>query len=237
MAKQDLIKQAAIALKCELPSSENWRLGYDIKDGNVYKITDECSAKAICTLDEYRQFVRELWEGAPEGATHFRPNALAKWYKFSESGDCVSVSFFRGFRGGGMGWGRSMSYKRGLVSTSNLIPRPSWLLEEQKTSHVKITGLPNIGEFVEIDDDGSLMYGAGESGEVIAHVENTAVVRMSYSLGCFEARFLRPLRTEQEKEREKIIEMIVDDVKDSINGFDRLRFESIIRAILMRWSD
>ena len=67
-------------------------------------------------------------------------------------------------------------------------------------------GLPPVGMHCEIvDPDGVLMYGQGESGEVIAHVENTAVIRMSYGLGCFEARFLRPIRSEAEGKRDAAV--------------------------------
>lgn len=70
-------------------------------------------------------------------------------------------------------------------------------------------GLPSVGMHCEIvDPDGVLMYGQGESGEVISHVENTAVIRMSYGLGCFEARFLRPLRSEADKKRDAAVEAI-----------------------------
>lgn len=70
-------------------------------------------------------------------------------------------------------------------------------------------GLPPVGMHCEIvDPDGVLMYGQGESGEVIAHVENTAVIRMSYGLGCFEARFLRPASSEADKKRDAAVEAI-----------------------------
>ena len=70
-------------------------------------------------------------------------------------------------------------------------------------------GLPPVGMHCEIvDHDGVLMYGQGESGEVIAHVENTAVIRMSYGLGCFEARFLQPSHSEAERKRNAAIEAI-----------------------------
>lgn len=52
-------------------------------------------------------------------------------------------------------------------------------------------GLPPIGSHVVVHDDGSLVYGQGESGEVLAHVDGCAVVRMSYGLGCFLPRCLR----------------------------------------------
>lgn len=75
-------------------------------------------------------------------------------------------------------------------------------------------GLPPVGMHCKIvDHDGVLMYGQGESGEVIAHVENTAVIRMSYGLGCFEARYLRPIRTEADKKRDAFINAVPDDMR------------------------
>lgn len=72
-------------------------------------------------------------------------------------------------------------------------------------------GLPPVGCFCEITDPyGMLVYGQGESGEVIAHIENTAVIRMSYGLGCFEAGFLRPLRTEAERKRDESLRVIYE---------------------------
>ncbi|MCK7258040.1 hypothetical protein L8O18_06115 [Enterobacter asburiae] len=70
-------------------------------------------------------------------------------------------------------------------------------------------GLPPVGcECEVVDNDGLLRYGHGESGEVIAHIENTAVIRMSYGLGCFNAGFLRPIRSEADKRRDEAIESI-----------------------------
>ncbi|EOW9134642.1 hypothetical protein C5946_01075 [Cronobacter sakazakii] len=67
-------------------------------------------------------------------------------------------------------------------------------------------GLPPVGcECEVVDIDGMLMYGQGESGKVVAHVENTAVIRMSYGLGCFESRFLRPIRSEADKKRAAVV--------------------------------
>lgn len=94
-------------------------------------------------------------------------------------------------------------------------------------------GLPPVGMHCEIvDPDGVLMYGQGESGEVISHVENTAVIRMSYGLGCFEARFLRPLRSEAEMKHEAVLEsicavleMVAQDYKREDEA--RLIYESI----------
>lgn len=74
-------------------------------------------------------------------------------------------------------------------------------------------GLPPVGMHCKIvDHDGVLMYGQGESGEVIAHVENTAVIRMSYGLGCFEARYLRPILTEAERKRDAEVNELLDAI-------------------------
>ena len=50
------------------------------------------------------------------------------------------------------------------------------------------------------------MYGAGEDGEVIAHIENTAVIRMSYGLGCFTAKHLRTPEQIATEERQREID-------------------------------
>lgn len=86
--------------------------------------------------------------------------------------------------------------------------KPAWSAE----------GLPPIGMHCEIvDPDCVLMYGRGESGEVISHVENTAVIRMSYGLGCFEARFLRPLSTEAERKRDAAVEAMQREADEGDN--------------------
>ncbi|BBI47389.1 hypothetical protein [Pseudomonas phage HU1] len=60
-------------------------------------------------------------------------------------------------------------------------------------------GWPPVGTHVVVHDDGSLVYGQGESGEVLAHVDGCAVIRMSYGLGCFLPRCLRtPAQIEEE---------------------------------------
>lgn len=92
-------------------------------------------------------------------------------------------------------------------------------------------GLPPIGMHCKIaDSDGVLMYGQGESGEVIAHVENTAVIRMSYGLGCFEARFLRPLRSEAERKRDAAVEAMQREA-DEGNNWVYSEYEIIYDAI------
>lgn len=58
--------------------------------------------------------------------------------------------------------------------------------------------LPPVGEFVDVVGD-DLMYGQGERNrEVIAHVENAAVIRMGYGLGCFASHALAPAKSERD---------------------------------------
>lgn len=69
--------------------------------------------------------------------------------------------------------------------------------------------LPPVGVFVDVVGKG-LVYGIGESNcEVIAHVENTAVIRMSYGLGCFESGAITPSRTERDKEIDEMAKVII----------------------------
>lgn len=68
-------------------------------------------------------------------------------------------------------------------------PSPQWVPGET---------LPPVGAFVDVT--GYVQYGSGETNcEVVAHVEDCAVIRMSYGLGCFESRALSPAKTERER--------------------------------------
>lgn len=70
-------------------------------------------------------------------------------------------------------------------------------------------GLPPVGAHAVVHDDGSLVYGQGESGEVLAHVDGCAVIRMSYGLGCFLPRCLRTPDQIAAEERTKTIDDMV----------------------------
>ena len=75
--------------------------------------------------------------------------------------------------------------------------------------------LPPVGAFVDVVGD-SLIYGQGESNcEVIAHVENTAVIRMSYGLGCFESGAIIPARTERDKAIDEMVEVLKSAIQDT----------------------
>jgi len=96
-------------------------------------------------------------------------------------------------------------------------------LDLEQVSEVEILepcsteGLPPVGSCACVyDPEGLLMYGAGEEGEVVAHVENTAVIRMSYGLGCFVAKHLR---TKEQIEAEEKSEYIEDAQRSLGVGF------------------
>lgn len=119
----------------------------------------------------------------PEGATHtaqdgtYRMPLGSLWYGY-EDGDWV--------------------YIEGAAphSYTKIQAEPEWTGE----------GLPPLGEHVFVNDpEGILRYGQGESGEVIAHVEDTAVIRMSYGLGCFEARCLRTIEQIEAEDRKEFL--------------------------------
>ena len=90
----------------------------------------------------------------------------------------------------------------------------------EKSWHEK-GGLPPVGAFVDVVGD--VQYGAGESNcEVIAHVENCAVIRMSYGLGCFESHCLKPTKTERE--------LLIDIIASAGNLSDGMLADAILAA-------
>lgn len=77
------------------------------------------------------------------------------------------------------------------IAIANSVSRNEWSWHERGE-------LPPVGALVDVVGD--VQYGAGEECcEVIAHVENCAVIRMAFGLGCFESRVLLPAKTEREK--------------------------------------
>lgn len=64
--------------------------------------------------------------------------------------------------------------------------------------------LPPVGSFVDVAGKNGveLFYGEAEVNcEVLAHVENTAVIKMSYGLGCFSSEALRASDTRTDREK------------------------------------
>lgn len=148
------------------------------------------------------------WGAAPEGTTHFQPEnerLRASWIKVE----------------GGCYWFRLMTqsnwvrYSGPVIWLGDLVQRPTvW----------GVDGLPPIGQHVHIyDPEGLLMYGAGEDGEVIAHIEDTAVVRMSYGLGCFVAKHLRTaeqIAADEQKAEIAEIESLIMNHWETLNVHD-----------------
>lgn len=127
------------------------------------------------------------WSSAPEWATKhgivgtYREYPI--WFNDSQYTYCDEQQEGRVFK-----FSDGCVYKPKEIYAITERPAPQWSGE----------GLPPIGTLVRISDDGSLYYGKNESGEVIAHVEDCAVVRMSYGLGCFTARYLEPIKTPEQ---------------------------------------
>lgn len=94
--------------------------------------------------------------------------------------------------------------------------------------------LPPIGTHVVVCDDGSLVYGHGESGEVLAHVDGTAVIRMSYGLGCFLPRCLRTPEQIKSEEREagiQALKLIFDSCSDELMPTSNKYLDTLFGAI------
>ena len=122
------------------------------------------------------------WSKAPEGASHyvigwgFFKLDLAGWF-ICDDGEKVWRKTPYQSPDNFSWWGNAVER-----------PSPAWSGE----------ALPPIGCEVCVVDNGSLRYGVGEQGPVVAHVEDCAVVRMSYGLGCFESSVLSPIRTPEQ---------------------------------------
>ena len=123
------------------------------------------------------------WDNAPEGATHFRPDSIVKWYKVSEIDGCTSVSFSLV----GTKWEHSASYEKGEFSKSELIPRPP-----------SQTYTPQVGEECEYYcSEGAeyrkgLVYCTYKQGFIVIDSEDETPAI------CY-AHNLRPLKTERDK--------------------------------------
>jgi len=143
----------------------------------------------------------DYWNAvAPEGATHLiNKNNFAKWIDGIKQ-DFVEYEFKANqWEPSNYNWSLEKYTK---IKGFHVIAKPT----KPAAPEWDGAGLPPVGCECEVIESDGLMYGQGELGEVIAHVENTAVIRMSYGLGCFEARHLRPIRSQAERERDTAID-------------------------------
>ncbi|HBP0176065.1 TPA: hypothetical protein NH745_004890 [Pseudomonas aeruginosa] len=134
------------------------------------------------------------WNTAPEGATHWEPTGP----EFHEGWMKKEGDYWFYWAEGPNKWFHGPSCNVSAERAARFEARPQEAWDGQ--------GLPPVGVRVSVFDDGDLVYGHGESGEVIAHVEDCAVIRMSYGLGCFTAKNLRTPEQIAAEEREKAIE-------------------------------
>lgn len=79
--------------------------------------------------------------------------------------------------------------------------------------------LPSVGSLVDVvgKNGSELAYGEGEKNcEVLAHIEDTAVIRMSFGLGCFSSNVLKAsdTRTDREKAIDTAITVAHQDGQD-----------------------
>ena len=99
---------------------------------------------------------------------------------------------------------------------------------EQDNSWHDRSKLPPVGCVVDVTGD-YVAYGYGESEcDVLAHVEDCAVIRMSFGLGCFVAEALSPSNTK----RGKVVDAACQAIGDVIGG--RLIIERLYDAGLLK---
>lgn len=162
-----------------------------------------------------RSIARLAAEKAPEGATHCGPAMPALSPIFLRMvGGLITDVWVAGKNWNMVGPHYTFDDQYQPSIYHNLIPLPCdgnhggprcadpecWtdVVDASFPAQANGASLPPVGVVCEVVDDGSLVYGHGESGPVVAHVENCAVVRMSYGLGCFTASYLRPVRTPEQ---------------------------------------
>lgn len=124
------------------------------------------------------------WSKAPEDAEFagtVRGVQVQAFYK-NVSGDSFEYCYVDDYGWSGLVYGEP--YCKPLIPR----PKPQWNGE----------GLPPVGCMVRVIDSVIVRYGANEEGPVVAHVEDCAVVRMSYGLGCFTPAVLQPIRTPEQ---------------------------------------
>jgi hypothetical protein len=162
-------------------------------------------------------------EVAPEGASHFMySEKFVKWV------DGVEWAFYTS---SDKAWKKSMcswSLQRYTDNGNEVIAKPSKPAAQEWDGE----GLPPVGTECEVIESDGLMYGQGESGKVIAHVETTAVIRMSYGLGCFEARHLCPIRSQAWREYEELGRDIIDDLNALGINLSAKKVEIFARSII-----
>lgn len=193
------------------------------------------SVDYVGTVDEFNQRKADLqnkpsWDDAPEWANWLAQDWDGYWVWFKpKPTPVVNLGY----------WSRSLALKwsnaqRGTVIggwLDTLERRPDSIAHSEHQSEQgslptecvikeqNMNYLPPIGSYVDIIEHENLMYGHGETNcEVVGHFEDSAIVRMSYGLGCFRSHVLKPTSTETDKLAEQLQEDILAHWND--NGID-----------------
>lgn len=205
---KELMMKAAIQFKGVWPSEKSTHI-WLMKSGSMVvgnidedMIFDEDNI--LCTREQFESFVESLFKGAPEGSTHFRPNALSSWYKISNAEN-------KHYLGKEDGWVNSVSIEKRSVSINDLIPRPA--KAEPQSAY-----MPQVGEGCEFKNDRQDMpfdyrwieaffVGLSKDGHKIMEIDaSTGLVWLDEYDG--DVFIFRPLRTEEEIKRECLSDSI-----------------------------
>lgn len=223
---KDLMMRAAIQFKGVWPDQEETHL-YEFYSLGLVTGLAGGTAKFVCTRKQFEDFVESLFECAPEGTTHFRPNSPAEWYKISK----IEAEMEMYYSNCHNSWVIGSNGADWL--SKNLIPRPV------KKSEPKAPYMPKIGEECEFKNDRQDMLvdsrwvraffvGLSKDGHKIMETEATIeIVWLDESDG--DVFIFRPLRTE----RELFIEQATKDYLDQV-GSDAVNpkwFERIFGAM------
>lgn len=197
-----------------------------IADGSELIVTDgvECSDGLFgerIINSEYESALASLWQNAPAWATHVIEQRDGGRRAFAENFDYMSRAIY------------AMDVELYPDNEVRIANPTQWIvIADREVVKVDIDELIPIGTIVDIiGDEGRLKYGFGESGEIIAHVENTNVVRMSYGLGCFYSDRLRTIRSEADKKRDSASSKIFDAICASLNDDSESTSYAIYDAI------
>jgi len=104
-------------------------------------------------------------------------------------------------------WKYNDGYVGSLIAERRPITEPVWLVGELPPAGTQVDIISDVGD--------SIVFEGSLTGEVIAHVEDNAVVRMSWGLACFKADRLRPIRSPEDVARDEGKEVIAKSLRSS----------------------
>lgn len=194
----------------------------------------------VCTKDEFNAAANRMrgkpdWKDAPEKKDMLIQDKHGDWHW------CVDVKLdgpyeiiMTGVNWAGKGkvlgdWRDTLEKRPEHIGDANEKVEP-----EPAKPWFEAGELPPLGCFVDVT--GFVVYGIGEKDcEVIAHVENCAVIRMSYGLGCFQAECLKPSMTDKEKTIEAAVKVCTGvNIATTTDGLTMKTLNKLYDAGLLR---